>query len=96
MCISKVSILYIISVGLSSNPVPPDRIVLDAVSDLNREIILSLKCGSVRCSLFSLIFHRDVFNFLFTDKGRPVSHKRGKCISVIFVVNILVLIVLFF
>ena len=44
-------------------PCPPDRIVLDAVSDLNREIILSLKYGSVRRISFNLMFRRDVFNF---------------------------------
>ena len=44
---------------------PTDREILDSVSNLNTQIVLSLKSGVIRRSKFSVCFRRDVFNYLF-------------------------------
>ena len=38
----------------------------------------SLKIGTVRGCSFRVPVRRDVFNYLFCDRGRCVSRKRGK------------------
>ena len=59
-------------------PCPTRREVLDNISNLTTQIKLSLKLGSVRKCVFSVCFRRDVFNYLFKDKGECVSRKCGK------------------
>ena len=61
-----------------TNPSPGERNVLEGVSSLISGIICSLKLGTIRHYSFNVCVRRDVFNFLFEDKGIRVCHRRGK------------------
>lgn len=52
--------------------------VLDAASSLSTEIICSFKCGAIRRCNFIVSVRRDVFNFLFNNRGNTVYRKPGK------------------
>ena len=56
-----------------TEPNPPRRVVLDAVSSLTIAFLNSLKLGVVRSYKFNVPVHRDVFNYLFCNRGRSVS-----------------------
>ena len=61
-----------------TDPDPPEREVLNAVSSLSTHIISSLKLGLVRHCNFNVCVRRDVFNFLFNNCGNCVFRKRGR------------------
>jgi hypothetical protein len=56
-----------------THPSPEKRAILDSVSNLMTAIKTSLKSGCLRNCTFSVCFRRDVFNYLFKDKGSCVS-----------------------
>ncbi len=51
---------------------------MDAVSSLITHITCSLKSGLIRRRLFVVPFRRDVFNYLFNNRGISVGRKPGK------------------
>ncbi len=61
-----------------TDPSPPEREVLNAVSSLSSNIICSLKLGLIRPFSFNGFVRRDVFNFLFSNSDNRVFRKRGK------------------
>ena len=61
-----------------TQPNPPGRVVLDAVSSLTTALIKSLKLGCVRGCKFNVCFCRDAFNFLFNNCGSSVRRRPGK------------------
>ena len=61
-----------------TQPNPPGRVILDAVSSLTTVLIKSLKLGCVRGCKFNVCFHRDAFNFLFNNCDSSVRRRPGK------------------
>ena len=61
-----------------TEPNPPVRVVLDAVSSLTTAFLNSLKLGTVRGCSFRVPVRRDVFKSLFSNCGTRVCRKRGR------------------
>lgn len=61
-----------------TEPNPPERDILNAVSSLCTGIKKSLCAGTIRNCSFSINFRRDVFMFLFGGCGSVVPHKKGR------------------
>ena len=76
-----------------TNPSPGERNVLEGVSSLISGIICSLKLGTIRHYSFNVCVRRDVFNFLFEDKGSRVCHRRGKIIDILMMMIFYMLII---
>ena len=71
-------LMYYFHYRTFTDPSPPEREVLNAVSSLSSNIISSLKSGLIRRFSFNVFVRRDVFNFLFSNCGNRVFRKRGK------------------
>ena len=71
-------LMYYFHYRTFTDPSPPEREVLNAVSSLSSNIISSLKLGLIRRFSFNVFVRRDVFNFLFSNCGNGVFRKRGK------------------
>ena len=64
-------------------PMPSDRDVLDAVSNICSSIKRSLKKGTVSNCTFTINMRRDILTILFNGKGTVCNHKPGRFYNLI-------------